>query len=65
MNMGTYNLHVKIDGQWVRRQSIVAADHTGAFRIAMSTLQAEDYSRPIRLEQEEDRQGESIPTTPP
>jgi hypothetical protein len=49
--MKSYRLSLKIDGKWQQRCEIAAANHTEAFRTAMTRLEPADYDKPLRLEQ--------------
>lgn len=50
--MSNYGLYVKMNGHWQWIASVSAESHADAFRLAMTKLKPEHYSKQIRLEQE-------------
>ena len=62
--MGVYQLYAKVRGAWVPVSAIRADSHAEALRQAIASLVPEHYDKPIKLEQQDDREGQQVEQGP-
>ena len=49
----TYQLYLKVDGNWLWTVEIEAEDHRDALRKTISIIRPEHYALPLKLEQDD------------